>query len=127
MPEVVRGKSLSACGSTVVIRTHDIGLAPDQRSDSPGMLASYGWLLRHAKGGLCLRGYAAAASNLQSIKALREKSGAPMSEVKAALEEASWDEGMVQLLACKAKQSPQNTLPASQLQRVLTKPCEKKD
>lgn len=74
-----------------------------------------------------MRGYAAAASNLQSIKALREKSGAPMSEVKAALEEASWDEGMVQLLACKAKQSPQNTPPASRLQRVLTKPCEKKD
>ena len=40
------------------------------------------------------RCYAAAASNLQLIKALREKSGAPMAEVKAALEEATWDEGM---------------------------------
>ncbi len=38
-------------------------------------------------------GYAAVAGNLQLIKALREKSGAPMAEVKAALEEASWDEG----------------------------------
>ncbi|KAK9825091.1 hypothetical protein WJX74_007614 [Apatococcus lobatus] len=55
------------------------------------MLASSSWLVRQAKG-LSLRSHAAAASNLQLIKALREKSGAPMSEVKAALEEASWDE-----------------------------------
>lgn len=78
------------------------------------MLASYGWLLRHGKGGLCSRGYAAAASNLQSIKALREKSGAPMSEVKAALEEASWDEGILWLLALKAEQAREQISPRNQ-------------
>ena len=63
------------------------------------MLAQSVWLVRRARGGQCLRSYAAAASNLQLIKAQREKSGAPMSEVKAALEEASWDEGMQLVLS----------------------------
>ena len=43
------------------------------------------------------RSFASAASapsnQLQLIKALREKSGAPVTDVKAALVEAEWDEG----------------------------------
>ena len=51
-------------------------------------------LLRQQSGHVVAsRCYAAVAGNLQLIKALREKSGAPMGEVKTALEEASWDEG----------------------------------
>lgn len=41
----------------------------------------------------CLRGYAGASSSLAAIKELRERSGAPIVDVKSALEEAAWDLG----------------------------------
>ena len=42
-----------------------------------------------------LRSFAtSSSSSLRAIKALREKSGAPISEVKAALEEAQYDLGV---------------------------------
>lgn len=40
------------------------------------------------------RGLAAAPGQLDAIKALRERSGAPIGEVKAALTEAAWDPGV---------------------------------
>ena len=39
------------------------------------------------------RGYAAAATSMSLVKDLREKSGAPISDVKSALVEANWDPG----------------------------------
>ena len=39
------------------------------------------------------RGYAAAAGSMSLVKDLREKSGAPISDVKSALVEANWDPG----------------------------------
>ena len=39
------------------------------------------------------RNYAAAAASMSLIKDLREKSGAPISDVKSALVEANWDPG----------------------------------
>ena len=39
------------------------------------------------------RGYVAAAGSLALVKDLREKSGAPISDVKSALVEADWDPG----------------------------------
>lgn len=41
-----------------------------------------------------LRSYAAAAGSMALVKDLREKSGAPISDVKSALVEANWDPGM---------------------------------
>lgn len=40
-----------------------------------------------------LRRYAAAAGSMALVKDLREKSGAPISDVKSALVEANWDPG----------------------------------
>ncbi len=39
------------------------------------------------------RNYAAAAGFMALVKDLREKSGAPISDVKSALVEANWDPG----------------------------------
>ena len=39
------------------------------------------------------RQFAAASNQLAAIKELREKSGAPIAEVKSALTEAGWDLG----------------------------------
>ena len=39
------------------------------------------------------RAFAAASAQLTSIKALRERTSAPISDVKSALVEASWNEG----------------------------------
>ena len=39
------------------------------------------------------RNYAAAAASMSLVKDLREKSGAPISDVKSALVEANWDPG----------------------------------
>lgn len=39
------------------------------------------------------RAYAAAAASMSLVKDLREKSGAPISDVKSALVEANWDPG----------------------------------
>lgn len=39
------------------------------------------------------RSYAAAAASMSLVKDLREKSGAPISDVKSALVEANWDPG----------------------------------
>ncbi len=39
------------------------------------------------------RNYAAAAGSMALVKDLREKSGAPISDVKSALVEANWDLG----------------------------------
>lgn len=56
-------------------------------------------LLRHtrclAASPLAARVFAAAAGGdrLAAIKALREASGAPVTDVKAALTEAGWDQG----------------------------------
>ena len=40
------------------------------------------------------RNYAAAAGSMALVKDLRERSGAPISDVKSALVEAAWDLGM---------------------------------
>ena len=40
-----------------------------------------------------VRGYAVAGNNLALIKELREQSGAPISDVKAALQQADWNIG----------------------------------
>ena len=40
-----------------------------------------------------VRNYAAAAGSMALVKDLREKSGAPISDVKSALVEANWDPG----------------------------------
>lgn len=40
-----------------------------------------------------VRGFASASSQKVSIKALRERTNAPISDVKAALMEADWDQG----------------------------------
>ena len=40
------------------------------------------------------RAFAAASSNIKAVKELREKSGAPISDVKAALEETKYDIGV---------------------------------
>lgn len=40
-----------------------------------------------------LRTYAVAAGSMALVKDLREKSGAPISDVKSALVEANWDPG----------------------------------
>ena len=55
-----------------------------------------------------LRAFAAAAGQLDAIKALRERSGAPISEVKAALTEASWDAGKGFLGFLHGFESPSN-------------------
>lgn len=47
------------------------------------------------------RTYAAAAASMSLVKDLREKSGAPISDVKSALVEANWDLGI--FLACLEK------------------------
>lgn len=41
-----------------------------------------------------LRSYAVAAGSMALVKDLREKSGAPISDVKSALVEANWDPGV---------------------------------
>jgi hypothetical protein len=41
----------------------------------------------------CERWFAAGASGMAAIRELRERSGAPITDVKAALEEAAWDLG----------------------------------
>ena len=48
-----------------------------------------------------LRSYAAAAGSMALVKDLREKSGAPISDVKTALVEANWDPGMRMLSRSK--------------------------
>lgn len=61
----------------------------------PGMLlAAFGRLnlLRESQI-LSLRSFATASSRISAIKDLREKSGAPIAEVKHALEEADYDLG----------------------------------
>lgn len=40
-----------------------------------------------------IKKYAAAAGSMALVKDLREKSGAPISDVKSALVEANWDPG----------------------------------
>ncbi len=49
--------------------------------------------LLDAAAALQSRAFAAASIQLTAIKALRERTSAPISDVKSALVEASWDEG----------------------------------
>lgn len=59
-----------------------------------------------------LRGYAAPSNQLQLIKELRERTGAPMTDVKTALQAANWDLG-TQNVAMRESATRQNRLPTS--------------